>query len=360
MNDTAEKPAGLSRRAIRLGLWLLPLAALANIGIFLWTLDGRPIASIAERPWLILFAIGLSIVPWIAMVLRLYIWARFLEVDLGWKSNFRVTLGTVIANSITPTATGGTVIKWGFLVNEGVPADKSTTIISTQVAEDTIVMLGTLAIALFIAFGFELPATLRRTDWMSDAVVSTQNALLLLGTIIISVTLLILFARRGLLGKRLAGWTNGAIAKIRDHLKTVGREWRGILKHGKSVVATSMALSFIQWGARYSVITLVIGFAGGAMLPLLYWALQWLTFTFSTLVPTPGGIGGTEAAFLLLYAPFVAPGKLPAVMVIWRLIMFYVPVAIAALLFLGLRGRVGARPAKRPTRPTRGGMERPK
>ena len=49
----------------------------------------------------------------------------------------------------------------------------------------------------------------------------------------------------------------------------------------------------------------IIGFAGGVMLPLLYWALQWLTFTFSTMVPTPGGVGGSEAAFLLLYAPFI-------------------------------------------------------
>ena len=65
--------------------------------------------------------------------------------------------------------------------------------------------------------------------------------------------------------------------------------------------------------------TALLIFAGGVMLPLLYWALQWLTFTFSTMVPTPGGVGGSEAAFLLLYAPFISPDTLGPVMVIWRL-----------------------------------------
>jgi uncharacterized protein (TIRG00374 family) len=60
------------------------------------------------------------------------------------------------------------------------------------------------------------------------------------------------------------------------------------------------------------------------------------------MVPTPGGVGGTEAAFLLLYAPFIGPSRLAAVMVIWRLVLFYVPTGLAALIFLGMRGRVRA------------------
>lgn len=340
----AGENKGLSRRAIRLALWLLPLAALVNIGIFLWSMDGAPIASIAHRPWLLLVAAGLSVVPWFTNVLRLVIWCRFLGVPMPLRSNVRITLGTVIANSITPTATGGTVIKWGFLVGEGVPKEKASTLITTQIAEDSIVMLGILAIALFVAFGFELPSTIRRTIWSNEAIVTTQNAMLVMVFLILFVTLLILFARRGLFGKRIGGWTQRAVTATRNHLAKVRSDWGGILRHGKSVVLASMALGVVQWGARYSVATLVIGFAGGVMLPLLYWALNWLTFTFSTLVPTPGGIGGTEAAFLLLFAPFVAPDILAPVMAIWRLVMFYVPVAIAAVIFLGLRGRVGARP----------------
>ena len=346
MNDSSAQPAKptkLSRNAIRLALWALPLAALGNIIFFLWALDGRPLSSIAERPWLLALAAGLSLVPWITNVLRLAIWCRFLGVSLPLRQNIRVILGTVIANSVTPTATGGTVIKWGFLVNEGVSADKAGTLISTQVAEDTIVMLSLLAFALFFAFGFELPSTLQDLDWVG-ARASTMQALLLLAAIILFAGLLFAVARRGWFGARISDWAQRMGARTAQLGRNVAQDWKTVIKGGKSVVMASMALSAVQWGARYSVATAIIGFAGGAMMPLLYWALQWLTFTFSTIVPTPGGVGGTEAAFLLLYAPFVSPDSLGPVMVIWRLMLFYVPTGLAALIFLGVRGRVSARP----------------
>ena len=346
LNDSdakPAKPARLSRNAIRLALWALPLAALGNIIFFLWALDGRPLSSIAERPWLLALAAGLALVPWITNVLRLAIWCRFLGVPLELKQNVRIILGTVIANSVTPTATGGTVIKWGFLVNEGVSADKAGTLISTQIAEDTIVMLSLLAFALFFAFGFELPSTLRGLDWVG-ARASTAQALLFLVATILTAGMVFGIARRGWLGARIGDLAQRMGARTAELGRNVAKDWKTVIKGGKSVVMTSMALSVVQWGARYSVATAIIGFAGGAMLPLLYWALQWLTFTFSTMVPTPGGVGGTEAAFLLLYAPFVSPDTLGPVMVIWRLMLFYVPTGLAALIFLGMRGRVSARP----------------
>lgn len=342
MTANPAKPAKLSRHAIRLALWALPLAALVNIIFFLWALDGRPLSSIAERPWLLALAAGLALVPWATNVLRLAIWCRFLGVELQLKQCIRVILGTVIANSVTPTATGGTVIKWGFLVNEGVSADKAGTLISTQIAEDTIVMLSLLAFALFFAFGFELPATLRGLDWVG-ARASTAQALLFIVAVILIVGMIFGLARSGWFGARIRDLTRRMSSRVAELGRNVASDWKTVIKGGKSVVMASMALSAVQWSARYSVATAIIGFAGGVMLPLLYWALQWLTFTFSTIVPTPGGIGGSEAAFLLLYAPFVSPDALGPVMVIWRLMLFYVPTGLAALIFLGMRGRVSAR-----------------
>jgi len=45
------------------------------------------------------------------------------------------------------------------------------------------------------------------------------------------------------------------------------------------------------------------------------------------------GAGGAEAAFLLLFAPFVAGSILVAAMSAWRLIFFYLPLTGAALVF---------------------------
>lgn len=341
--ETGERKGSISRRAIRIALWALPLAVLANVLFFLWTLEGRPISSIVVRPSLIFAAIGLAFVPWITNIIRLAIWCRFLGIELSIRQNARVMLGTVLGNAATPTATGSTVIKWGFLVNEGVPADRATTIISVQTAEDTVVLFGLLGVALTAATAIELSGTFRSLDWMNGTLISTLFALAVVGAIVALVCLVAVFARAGWLGRRVAEWTRGAIERVLEALRNVARDWRLILKSGKSVAALSISLSAVQWIARYSVATAVIGFAGVKMMPLLFFSLQWLTFTFSTVVPTPGGTGGTEAAFLLLYAPFIPPDTLGPVMVIWRLVLFYGPTALAALLFLALRRHARAR-----------------
>lgn len=343
-SNAASRKGSISRRAIRIALWALPLAVLANIAFFLWTLDGRPLSEIAVRPSLILVAIGLAFLPWLTNIIRLAIWCRFLGIPMSLKANARVMLGTVLGNAITPTATGSTVIKWGFLVNEGVPSDRATTIVTVQTAEDTVVIFATMGIAMTIATMVELPAAFRSFDWMTGTLDSTLFALGLVAGFVALVCVLAGGARRGWFGSRAADWARGALARLGEGFANVRRDWGLILRSGKSVVAVSMALAVLQWIARYSVATAVIGFAGATMLPLLFLGLQWLVFTFSTVVPTPGGMGGTEAAFLLLYAPFVPADRLGPVMVIWRLVLFYGPVALAALLFLGLRGRADARP----------------
>ncbi|MBC7985732.1 MAG: flippase-like domain-containing protein [Sphingomonadaceae bacterium] len=342
--ETPERKGRISRHAIRVAMWALPLAVLANIAFFLWTLDGRRLSEIIERPSLIFVAIGLAFVPWITNIIRMAIWCRFLEIPLSLRQNARVMLGTVLGNAITPTATGSTVIRWGFLVNEGVPADRATTVITVQTAEDTVVIFGTMGVALTIATMIELPAAFRSFEWISGTVDSTLLALGFVAGLVALLCLLAGGARGGWFGARVKDWVARAMARLAEGIANVRRDWGLILRHGKSVVAASMALAVLQWIARYSVATAVIGFAGAQMLPLLYLGLQWLVFTFSTVVPTPGGMGGTEAAFLLLYAPFVPPDRLGPVMVIWRLVLFYGPVLIAALIFMGLRGRADARP----------------
>ena len=103
-----------------------------------------------------------------------------------------------------------------------------------------------------------------------------------------------------------------------------------------------MLLTTIQWSARYSVATAVIAFLGAPVRPLLYWVLQWATFTLMNAVPTPGAAGGAEAAFLVLYSPFIPPGTLGLATAGWRaLVIFYLPLSAAAVVFLllGLRDR---------------------
>ena len=61
---------------------------------------------------------------------------------------------------------------------------------------------------------------------------------------------------------------------------------------------------------------------------LLAWVvLQWVVFTLAGVVPSPGGMGAAEVAFLGIHAPFVEHGALVAATILWRLFTFYLTLA---------------------------------
>ena len=116
-----------------------------------------------------------------------------------------------------------------------------------------------------------------------------------------------------------------------------------IARRGKATFALAMALTAVQWSARYSVATAVLVFLGVEARPLTYGALQWATFTLSSFVPTPGGAGGAEAAFAALYSPFVPVDLLGTATALWRLVLFYLPLVVAVAAFYALGGWRAAR-----------------
>ena len=109
-----------------------------------------------------------------------------------------------------------------------------------------------------------------------------------------------------------------------------------VARRGRLRFAAGLALAAVQWTARYSVAAALLAFLGVPVEPVLSWALQWATFTLMAAVPTPGAVGGAEAAFAALYAPFVPADVLGLATAAWRLVLFYAPLSVAAFVFSGL------------------------
>jgi glycosyltransferase 2 family protein len=126
---------------------------------------------------------------------------------------------------------------------------------------------------------------------------------------------------------------------LRKYGNALLADWREMMRTGKSVALITTTLAAVQWIARFSIATLVIGAAGATMQPALHWFLQWAVQTLGSVVPTPGGAGGAEAAFLIFFAPFLGENELVPAMTIWRLVFFYLPLTAAAVLFFILGTR---------------------
>jgi len=118
--------------------------------------------------------------------------------------------------------------------------------------------------------------------------------------------------------------------------------YHSIIRNGKGILALTMLLTSIQWICRYSVVTLVFMSLGIATQPVLFMALQVLVFALMTFVPTPGGAGGAEVMFSLLYRSLVPEGAIGVVTACWRFLTFYFLLFLASLLFLLFNMRQGA------------------
>ncbi len=131
---------------------------------------------------------------------------------------------------------------------------------------------------------------------------------------------------------------NPWLRSCRDRIGAVGRAFlatfRQIDRGGKKVLILTLFLTGFQWICRYSIVCLLLASLDIPVRPVLFMALQVLVFACTVLVPSPGGTGGAELIFSLVYNPFLPPGTLGLVTTCWRFFTFYFHTMLAALFTL--------------------------
>ncbi|MEQ8771842.1 MAG: lysylphosphatidylglycerol synthase domain-containing protein, partial [Erythrobacter sp.] len=258
----AQLRAAVPQRTLRIALYVLPLVALANVAVLVWSLAGVDLSRAIARGELLALAALLAFVPMLANAARLSIWSRFLGLGLGFSGALKVITGTMVTNSVTPSATGGIPIKLLFLVGAGVESRRAVTLISFQAAEDMVVMGGLVLLCLGFS-GFAMleflssdPALLERIDMT----VRTASLALLLS--LAALALLALVVAGGLLGSRVRRWAARAGRRVRDFLAQVTGDWAAAWRRGKAIALVNLTLAALQWGVRFSVAGLVLAAFG--------------------------------------------------------------------------------------------------
>lgn len=331
--------AKLPRWTLAIGLSLLPIVAFINVAVLVWSFRTVDLAERIVAPHLLMLAALLVFVPMLANALRLTLWGRFLGLELGYSGALRAITGTMLANSVTPSATGSVPIKVLLLMGEGVPARRAVSLISFQAAEDALVMFGLvglgIAISGFAMFDFlgsdpNFYSGLDRNLRIAAAIaLGLAGALAVIGGLIAA----------GVFGHRVRTWSARHARRIRAATSMIIGDWKTLASSGKRVALASLCFAVLQWSVRFSIAGLVLAAFGIAWQPALFWLLQYLVQAISATVPSPGGAGGAEAGFLLVFGPFVDRAALFPAMSTWRLLFFYLPLAGAAVIFFVLRRR---------------------
>ena len=320
---------------------LVPLGVVGNVVLALLTTDRHVLDATAELPLgPLALAGGLALVPWVTGALRVQLWASFVGHPVRFLSGLRAVVGGMVGSVVTPTGSGGGVLKWALLTRQGLPAGAAGTLLAVEAVENAAFMAVALPLALTFTVAAEVPA-LRAA--LAGAGVGLVPVVLVAGAAAVGAVALIVAGARGWLGqgtRRLAARIRG---RLRRPLADARRVAALVARRGRLRFAAGFALAAVQWTARYSVAAALLAFLGVPVRPVLSWALQWATFTLMAVVPTPGAAGGAEAAFAALYAPFVPADTLGLATAAWRLVLFYAPLLVAAFAFLGL-GRTATVP----------------
>jgi uncharacterized protein (TIRG00374 family) len=353
--------ARLLGRLFHTSLVLVPLGVLANIWWTWYATDRSVFHHLADLPREYLYlALALGLVPWFTNATRMWLWSRFIGTGLGWRDNLGVTLGSELASSVVPTSSGTEVMRWGIFVQKGVPQGKAISIVTLCWLQDSLFFALALPLSIVISRAWNLPVlrTVGRQARGKAIVISLSVA-----AVVFAVRLLwraVLIGRLGEAPRRKGlKWT----AKTKRRLsRTVAdvREVRGmVIERGKGLFLLTELITAVQWSCRYSVITALAYFLapGTHIDPVLFFLLQWVVFTAMSVVPTPGGSGGAEAVFVLVYSALLPDAVIGIATAGWRFLTFYVQLALGSILFTGMNLHDARRAALARRRARREGAE---
>jgi glycosyltransferase 2 family protein len=346
-------PTGFGK-LLRTALYIIPAGVLGNLALSYFATDRALLADLGRLPpGYLLAGLALALLPWLTGTLRLLIWTRFLDYGMPFREAVKVTLAVDLGAAVSPTAVGGELFKWGMLVQRGVPAGAAATLSLLPKLEDAIFFAVALPIAFIASGAWRLPVVSGIAEHVPGGLVSLIVPAAAIG---LACWLLARLALVGTFGHatRMVGlrWVARARRFLDRPFGDARNVVRVVVRRGKSRFALTLLLTAVHWIARYSVVTMVLAFLGIPLEPLLFWLLQWVVFTAMSFVPTPGAAGGAEAAFSLIYAPIVPAGLLGVATAAWRMLTFYAPVALAAIVFALLHAFSGGRVAKPRTRLT--------
>ena len=326
-------------------LFLIPLGIIGNIIFFFVVTDRAMVHAVVHvAPGYFVLAAVLSLVPWFTGSLRLFMWGRFLGGKICYWDVFRIVINAELGAAVSPPLIAGSAVKISMLMRWGFTGGAALSLSALESLEDSIFFIVMVPIALTLSSSWGLPI-------VKDGIHGLGHPSLWVLLASIAAFLCIVTA---LVWRRSGRWIQ-RVPVLRTFAETIRSSYgnftatfQTIVRNGKGIFVLTMALTSFQWLCRYSGLSLLLAGMGIPVRPLLFMALQVIVFALITFVPTPGGAGGAETMFSLLYRAFLPAGAVGVVTTAWRFLMFYFLVLVAAVLalLLGMQRGEATRPGE--------------
>lgn len=253
-------------------------------------------------------------------------------------SALKLQLMTFFFNAVTPFATGGQPFQIYTLKKSGLAISEGTNVIMQETIVHQCSMLLLSIIALLLNFIFEFCE-------MNSLLASLFIIGFLANTVVLIVLFVLAYAKK--VDRVMISGVIHILSKlkvVKDKDKTIQRwktsiekfhEGSKILFQNKLRFLKLIGLNMVGLVSIY-IVPLTILFSLGnytAFSGLTAIVLTIFVSLISSFVPLPGGTGGQEYLFILLFGAYITNPLLNSVMILWRFITYYVPMIIGGILF---------------------------
>lgn len=304
-------------------LWIIPLGIGGNLAYTLLATDRQALAAgLVIDAWWLLAALGLAVLPLGLNTLRVWRWARFLRPGFAFRDAARTVLLAEVGAAVTPSVVGGSPLKVAWLARCGLGPGGGMTVTALGSLEDVVVV--SIGVPLLASATGMLPRFLESLERVAGSTAPLRG-LLLLALAVLAVTLVCRLLLRGPRGLRRR-------ATLRRWRRELRRDLVLIRRRGLATFLGNVVLAALQWSARLSIVAALAAGLGAPLAWLHAMVLQWICFLVMALTPTPGAVGGAEAAFLLVFGRELPGALTPLILASWRLVAFYGLNALALVL----------------------------
>jgi len=317
----------MSRRNLTIFIVML----LLGVAIFAWSFRDVSLQQIVHELqntniWWLLIAV-LCMVAYLlieAAVVKLFVDDS--KVTLSWRDAIRVPMVEQLGNGITPFASGGQPMQLIALMQAGVDAGKAGSILTMKFIIYQSMIVVNFILALLVGFHYiqdklhEWATIVWLGFGMHVLVVLALLALMFMPRLtnaLVNVTF------------KIIGWFSKRKAQewrplVDEQIEGFHKESQLMQENVRDVIRASI-VTFVQLVFYYLIpyfILLALGAQNVDIIMVL--AMHILIVMVISLFPIPGGSGGAEVGFAVLFQQFLpSHATLMFAMLLWRLITYY-------------------------------------
>lgn len=240
----------------------------------------------------------------------------------------RVPLLNLLGTGLTPFATGGQPAQLFGMTRAGVEAGRAMSVILMKFLVYQVVVVVFFIIGYFSAEHFiygQVDPTF--ANFIPFAI--TIHAVVIIGILLVmfwpALTLKLVDMVAPMFQKMLSRERyDKLLSTVTQKVANFHRESRRVISSWESLIGATV-FTVLQLMVFYLIPYFVIRAFGYAQVnPWLIITMNIMIVMVISLFPIPGGVGGAELSFQLLFSPFVKnPATLILVILIWRLITYY-------------------------------------